>query len=103
MDGSPLLEALKLCRTLRRFAIIADYTVPVHFTEPMIMNWPHLVLACFISPTVNWEECSLRIQSSHPAFQCYLGTSKAHAADQLVPLHYHEMILFDSAVARLPY
>ena len=104
MNGLEILEVLRLCRTLRRFAIIADYTVPVQFHDAgAVIDWPFLVLACFISPSVDWENCPLRIKSDHPAFQAYLGPSKAEAAFRFAPVHYHEMVLFDSAVAWSPY
>lgn len=103
MDGSAVLDVLRHCRSLRRFAIIADYTVHVNFPEIGILDWSPLVLACFISPTVGWENCSLQIISKHPAFQCYCGSRKAEAFKCVDAFHYHDMIIFDSVVAKVPF
>jgi len=98
-----LLSALKLCRSLRRLAIIADDTIRLDLSGAGALNWPTLVLACIISPNADWEQCELNIKSDHPAFQCYFGGSKSEAADRLETVHYQEMILFDSHVAKTPY
>ena len=98
-----LLDALKLCPSLQRMVLIADFTVGLDLSGTKELDWPSLVLACIISPTVDWENCRLKINSSHSAFQSYFGPSKREAADCLAPHHYQEMILFETNVANMPY
>jgi len=99
-----LLHALKLCPSLQRMVLIADYTVRLDLNGTRALDyWPSLVLACIISPTVDWEYCRLQINPVHPAFQSYLGPSKREAADRIACHHFQEMILFETNVANMPY
>lgn len=98
-----LLETLKVCSSLRRIVLIADYTVHLDVAGTAALDWPSLVLACIISPAVDWEKCQLPIKSEHPGFQSYLGASKKEAAERLDVSHFNDMILFDTKVAKMPY
>lgn len=98
-----LLNHLKQCQSLQRIVIIGDFTVNLDVAEAGDLDWPGLVLACIISPIIDWGNCPLQIRSDHPAFQSYLGGSKSVAADRLDILHYRDMILFDTNVAKMPY
>lgn len=97
---SDLLDALKLCPSLRRFVIIGDL---LDLNGTGSLDCSSLVLACIISPTVDWENCELKINSDQPAFQSYLGASKGKAAGFMASHHYREMIMSDSNVAKMPY
>ena len=95
--------------SLRRIAIIADWKTPVQLppaTDVDAVHFPGLILACLISPTVDWNSRSgagsFQITSDHPAFCSYLGGSKAEAASILPAVHYNQMILFDSHVTDSP-
>jgi len=104
VNAADLLDALKLCPSLQRMVLIADYTVGLNLSGTRALDWPSLVLACIISPTVDWEnQGQMKINSGHPAFQNYLGSSKKEAAGRMAPHHFQEMIIFESRVANMPY
>lgn len=99
--GSEILVALKLCCSLRRFAIIADQSVTVDLLKTEI-EWSSLILICIIAPNLNQADQEFRIFSTHPAFQSYFGTSIAEASAKLASVHVNEMVLFESQIAKLP-
>lgn len=99
--------------SLRRIAIITDLKTPVQLLPPgtrdedAVIHFPGLVMACFISPSVDWTSRSgagsFQLTSDHPAYCSYLGGSKAEAASLLPAVHYNQMVLFDSHVTETPY
>ena len=103
MNLAEFLEALKLCQSLQRFVFIGDHTVRLDVTGTRAVDWPSLVLACIVSPTVDWGKCELEIKSDRSAFQSYFGSNKTEVADSADVCHYRDMILFGSNVAKLPY
>jgi len=103
VDGAHLIDTLKQCPSLRRVAIIGDYTFRLDLKSIGAVDWPLLVLACVISPTVNWKECHIQIKSDHPGFQCFFGSKRSEAAAVLTPFHYQEMVRFEPSVAKMPY
>lgn len=99
--GPELLVVLQSCKSLRRFAIVTDQFIIVDLKNGRF-NWKSLVFACIISPKINWNAREFHVTSSHPAFHYYLGTSMAEAGAQLPPLHFNEMVLFESQILKLP-
>ena len=99
--GPELIVALQFCETLRRFVILADKTVTVDLVNANF-NFKSLILACIISPNISWNASECPITSSHPAFQCYLGSSVTEAGSQLPAVHFNEMVLFESHILKLP-
>lgn len=99
--GTEILATLKLCCSLRRFSIIADQSVTIDLTKTK-MEWPSLILICIIATNLNQEVQDFCISSTHPAFQSYIGASIAEASTKLSSIHFNEMVLFETQVAKLP-
>ncbi len=100
--GPEVLATLQLSSSLRRFAIIGDQFVKIDLLSTKF-NWTSLVLACVISPNLIQDDIdNFFINSSHPAFQYYVGESTAEAIAKVSASHANEMIIFESQIAKLP-
>lgn len=93
--------ALQLSSSLRRFVIVGDHFVKFNLRNTKF-NWTSLVFACVISPTLTDDFVNFQINSSHPAFQFYIGESTDEAIDEVSAIHANEMIVFESQIAKLP-
>jgi len=96
-----LLIAFRFCRTLQRLVILGNRNIFIQL-ENIIFDWPTLILACIITPKIDWDACRFKIVSSHAASQSYFGPSLIDAASKIASVHYNDMILFDSHVAKMP-
>lgn len=100
--GPEVLWALQTSSSLRRFVIIGDEFVKVDLMSTKF-NWTSLVLACVISSNLTQDDIdNFFINSSHPAFQYYVGESTAEAIAKVSASHANEMIIFESQIAKLP-
>lgn len=97
-----LLISFRLCRTLQRLVIVGNRNVLIQL-ENITFNWPTLILACVITPKIDWDACRFQIVSCHAASQSYFGPLVLDAASKIASVHYNDMILFDSHVAKMPF
>jgi len=98
--GTNVMAALRKASALRRLSILADCKVNIELGQEEF-HFPRLILAVLISPVFQ-ADSNISFRSCHPAFRHYVGPSKAEAAVRLPPLHYNQMVLFESEVTSSP-
>ena len=101
LDLDMLMNAILPCSTLQRFAVVISQNWPVQLAN-VTLDWPGLIFACIISPAVDWSASQFQVSSDHPAFQLYFGPSTSGAEATVASVHFNQMVLFDTHIARMP-